>query len=213
MLGAKKLLAATGGLAPLAYVASSSDTTLPSVTMPSGINSGDLIIVVQNVYNDPAPTLAYGTGFTSLDGRLATGSTGIRLAISYKIAAGTEGGTSIGGFMDGNASYENAIVFVYRPDFSISSVTIHDIADEETDFNPAAQTVNASGQAERTIVIGNSWGGAMTQYTLTPDATVSTSGTMNVKMTAQAPYGSDCTVDMPDYGTANTLYSCYLKVS
>lgn len=121
-----------GGLPPmeLTYQTYSTDQNFPDFTMPSGISAGDLILVASHTWDQDASAtipVIYGTGFTGIASNVmwkydypsGTDVTS-QLALSYKIADGTESGTSIGGFM--NDQWDNGVCAVYRPSRPITSV-------------------------------------------------------------------------------------------
>jgi hypothetical protein len=111
-------------------------------TFPSGIEAGDLLVMMQsnametNSGYGPSNSLSYGTGFTQANGPqfqsyyqpYSDYSVG-NLTVSYKVAAGTESGASIGGFETPinafGSPYGTRLVFVFRPSFThSSSVTV-----------------------------------------------------------------------------------------
>lgn len=105
-------------------------STNGSVTMPTGILPGDLLIAGAMAgagsSSTPAITVVYGTGFTAI--RSMTGTYTISTffyratsATSYKICNGTEGGTTIGGFLTANG--QSLIVFHIRGKSPIVSVS------------------------------------------------------------------------------------------
>jgi hypothetical protein len=128
-----------------------------SITMPSGIQADDLIIVVQsnrmgsqNGYG-AGSVPGFGNGFTSMTGATSNTSSGAnpnnynasfapwnwygrnsswyvwtnKLTVSWKVASGNEGGTSIAGFCGASSSWGNCTVarwvYVLRPDYTVGS--------------------------------------------------------------------------------------------
>lgn len=112
-------------------------------TFPSGIQAGDLLVMLQSNAMESTPGyapesstgLAFGTGFSA-----ASHITGIgyqnfykpttqysvgNFTVSYKVADGTESNASIGGFEVGTNAYGTPYgtrhVFVFRPNFSHSN--------------------------------------------------------------------------------------------
>ena len=101
-----------------------------SATMPTGILSGDLLIAGamagSGSSSTPAITVVYGTGFTAIGSMTGTYTISrffyrATSATSYKICNGTEGGTTIGGFL--NANGKSLIVFHIRGKLPIVSVS------------------------------------------------------------------------------------------
>ena len=132
-------------------------------TFPSGIEAGDLLVMMQsnametNSGYGPSNSLSYGTGFTQANGPqfqsyyqpYSDYSVG-NLTVSYKVAAGTESGASIGGFETPSnvrgSPYGTRLVFVFRPSFThSSSVTV--------DFINVRNTTGGSTVASHTISV------------------------------------------------------------
>ena len=82
-------------------------TTNHYVNMPATVNAGDLLIVLFT--NDGTATVITPAGWTALASNAGNGA--VRLSVYYKIAGGTEGGTTVN-FMTSAA--EEATAQVYR---------------------------------------------------------------------------------------------------
>jgi len=98
---------AAPAVASVTEAAFGTDTTNHYVNMPATVNAGDLLIVLFT--NDGSATVTTPGGWTSL----ASNTNGIyvRLSVYYKIAAGTEGGTTVNFATSGS---EQAAAQVYR---------------------------------------------------------------------------------------------------
>ena len=83
------------------------DTTDHYVNMPATVNAGDLLIVLFT--NDGSATVTTPDGWTPLASNAANGA--VRLSVYYKIAEGTEGGTTVNFVTFAN---EQAAAQVYR---------------------------------------------------------------------------------------------------
>jgi len=83
------------------------DTTNHNVNMPATVNAGGLLIVLFT--NDGSATVTTPAGWTALASNSANGA--VRLSVYYKIAAGTEGGTTVN-FV--TSASEEAAAQVYR---------------------------------------------------------------------------------------------------
>ena len=155
--GAQKQLNYTLAM-PLSYSTQyNTSNAQQSITMPSGIQADDLIIVIQQSRMGSQDGYGsgivngFGTGFTSMTGATSNTSSGAnpnnynagftpwswysrnstwyvwqnRLTVSWKVASGSEGGTSIGGFVGANSTWGNAStgrwVYVLRPDYTVGS--------------------------------------------------------------------------------------------
>lgn len=155
--GAQKQLNYTLAM-PLSYsTLYNTSNAQQSITMPSGIQADDLIIVVQqnrmgtqDGYGSGVVN-GFGTGFTSMTGATSNTSSGAnpnnynaafapwswysrnstwyvwqnRFTVSWKVASGSEGGTSIGGFAGAYSTWGNSTVarwvYVLRPDYTVGS--------------------------------------------------------------------------------------------
>lgn len=155
--GAQKQLNYTLAM-PLSYsTLYNTSNAQQSITMPSGIQTDDLIIVVQqnrmgtqDGYGSGVVN-GFGTGFTSMTGATSNTSSGAnpnnynanftpwnwygrnsswwvwqnRFTVSWKVASGNEGGTSIGGFAGAWSNWGNSTVarwvYVLRPDYTVGS--------------------------------------------------------------------------------------------
>ncbi|MCJ7575163.1 MAG: hypothetical protein MUO80_00495, partial [Dehalococcoidia bacterium] len=94
-------------VASVTETAFGSDTTGHNVTMPATVNAGDLLIVLFT--NDGDATVTTPSEWTELASNEADGA--VRLSVYYKIAAGTEGGTTVN-FV--TSASEQAAAQVYR---------------------------------------------------------------------------------------------------
>lgn len=198
-----------------------------SITMPSGISAGDVIIVLQSSYNlSGGPSAAYGTGFSSVGTVSNSWNSGEdmyshRTCMSMKIADGTEASSSIGGFMNGTR--ECAVVYVYRPDTAATTITAQDVETQATNGNPTGHTINASSSTKVAIVValgqGTNGGSINMTWSATSDqsydgATVSSvySGLDTRATGYDAGSAVDVTTDTDDASTANHIISCYIEV-
>lgn len=130
-----------------------------TITMPSGIQSGDVILIYQvagygqqNSY--PTGTVRYGNGFTGANtktGYYLISSTSYYThiaAVSYKKANGTESNTNISGFISQSAWDHTAILFLLRPNKNISSISISNITTVVTTADPPQYTINSLTNSE-----------------------------------------------------------------
>jgi hypothetical protein len=130
-----------------------------SITMPSDIQEGDLILVCQITGRGgssyPSITIAYGTGFTGINYETGLYTINSHIgrfyykligAVSYKIADGTESGTTNTGFM--NSGGEGYVLFHIRANIAISSVNAIFITTSATAGDPQLYTINTTGEIE-----------------------------------------------------------------
>lgn len=95
-----------GATTPRLSIASASIITASSgqFTLPADIKNGDIIAMVHCRFfaGSGSGTSAYGTGFSSINAASNGNASGsFRVCASRKVADGTEGGTTVGGFMTG----------------------------------------------------------------------------------------------------------------
>lgn len=196
--------------------ADSATSTATTITAPSGIQTNDFIILLDRATNlSSMPLTAVPSGFTSIVN--TTNTTTVRQLASYKLADGTEGGTSITG-MSGDLGAVK-VMFVFRGNPAITSANISTPNAEGTDGNPAAQSVTASGATAPVIVFG-CYGSdaAIATRSFTPAKNDELSSTTAVAVLWLAfridnNLGQDTTIDMDDTGNANILQSFYAELS
>lgn len=100
MSAIQQVLAAIGGVVgnyptrlSLTTYVTDSDLTSHPIPMPATVNAGDLLLMYANCDTSSTPTPTTPTGWTQL---VSTASGAAqRLMIYYKVAAGTEGGTTV----------------------------------------------------------------------------------------------------------------------
>jgi hypothetical protein len=202
----------------LTQVLSATDPSGAAFTLPTGIQVGDLIVVFDlavSAGGDPSAVIP--SGFN----QVVTVSDGAaRGLLSYKIAAGTEGGTSLNGM---DSTIEGKLTYVFRGNNkAIASAVPTDVNSQSTGANPTAQVVNASGVATPLIVIGcygtNTSAGNLDPRTFNPakdgeiNVTLAGAGNDDFMYLAYKIYNSnpaDVTIDMDQEGNRNVLMSCY----
>ncbi len=129
-------------VAPATETAFGTDTTSHYVNMPSTVNAGDLLIVLFS--NDRTGSVTIPGGWTELSSD--TSGPHIRVSVYYRIAAGTEGGTTVN-FITSAA--EEAAAQVYKitnwhgttpPEISIAA-TGSDASPDPSSLNPTTWDV------------------------------------------------------------------------
>lgn len=196
----------------------SATSTAATITCPAGVIAGDLLVLYDVAYRGSGilPTLVTPTGFTSI-----TNDTGLsndtRFNTSYKIAIGTEGGTSITGM---NALNNNDKMLVaFRPTTPIASVAVGSTAFQKTANDPTAQVVTSAGGTPPLVVFGqySTWNATLSPRSFTPSKDSEISSISNAvrfnNWLAWKIYNSglqNVTVDMDDEGVENYLGSFYL---
>lgn len=199
------------GLSSLSFVDSAiSDTQ--DVVIPAGAAVGDLAILLDWASEGGTPTDVVPTNFTGIG---QASNANARVRASYKVLVGGDPGATITGMnATGN---EPKVMFVFRPNATINTVTLSTVNAQQTTANPTLQTVSASGQPTPLVVIGGAGctSGAPVFSTASPafDATVVNSDDHlrgGYKVYNSSP--ADHSIDMNDLGN-NGLISFYLRVS
>lgn len=191
----------------------SSSSSSSTIVIPGNIQAGDIIVLTDKAAGTTGiPTTVVPTGFTSIIN--SSGGTA-RLISSYKIADGTESGTTITG-MNGASSNRKALV-VLRPDAPATSVTAFSTAGQVTDGNPTLQTVTAGSGTPALVVFGvygtDSTAIAPRTFSPAPDAeiTPATNHYLAYKIYNADPVNTS--VDMDDEGLDNCLQSFYIQAT
>lgn len=201
------------------FFASSTSASGSSVTLPAGIAAGDLIVVFNKAVAGfgGVPSTVVPTGFTSIINTSASGSPAgndARCIASYKLANGSEGGSSVAG-MSGSF-----IALIFRPNFTASAITPKSTAGEITSGNPALQTVT-SGTGTVPLIVFGFYGqsiNSITTRTFSPAADAEVAAGSNLTFAKYKIYNagassSNHSVDMNDDGDFNMLQSFYLEAA
>jgi len=113
-----------------------------SFTAPADIKAGDLLILVLVAFS--YTDAVYPDGFTSFDQQQGSLSATFRIISTYKIATGTEGGTTMSPCMNSSAANGEAQFFlVLRPSFPITKITTNTVTWQFTHGDPADVTIPA----------------------------------------------------------------------
>lgn len=215
---------------------SSATSTTSSITIPSGTNGKDILIMgvrMQGADGSNAdPVASTPSGWTLIKSvTLSTGTTPTvdsSSAVYWKYAAGTFGS----GSSDASASVTpwatytpgGIAMYTFRCDISPTTVTSFSVNGVDQQTNPASQTVAGSSNSAPMIIIG--WYGVNGDGTVTVDPrtfTVSGSaakdGEINPRTNMYMAYKvynsspADVAIDMDDEGNHNTLISFGLSVA
>jgi hypothetical protein len=202
----------SGALASFtAYGGSTTSTSL--LTLPAGIAAGDLIVIGDRAANSSGlPTEVTPTGFTKISG-VNDGSLS-RFVTSYRLADGTEGGTTVATMVGTNG--DRAICEVFRGNVPIKAVAVQSAAAEITDGNPTAQVVASGAGAVPLVVVGIGLCAIPTvDLTFSPaeDGSYAGSTTSNIKWKFYTTAPANVTADVGDTGGSNALGSFYVECS
>ncbi len=205
-----------------------------TLTLPAGIQAGDLIVVLDVVMGNTVPSAVTPSGFTLALNTSFSNTTSVRSVLLYKIAAGTESSTNItlmtarvddNGDPPVQGECAVRIAAVFRGSSAITGVTVASTNAQGTSGNPTAQTVTASGGTPPLIVFGvyedavvnnGEIAGAVGTRTMSPakDAEITTASTgvyLAYKIYNETPV--DVSVDMNDEGNVNMLQSLYMALT
>lgn len=204
--------ASTGGSLTTLTVGNSATSSTTTITCPA-VNEGDLIVMLDRAEGMSVPTTAIPTDFVSVvntnDGAY------FRQILSYKIAVGTEGGTSLTGMVGSDYTYKGIWTFV--GDVAITAVSALSAVGQATDGNPSAQTVTSGSGVAPLVVLGcaTSYKDNTSVLSMTPseDATLSPDASWWLGYKIYNSSLANVAVDMADAGYENCLQSCYLQVS
>lgn len=197
----------------LSYITRTTSTAA-AITAPSSIIAGDLLVIVQYAGgNGVAPVAnATPTGFTDIP--TSPAGTRSRLAICYKVAAGTEGGTSLTGGMDDFIDLK--VCWQYRANAPISALTAANLVTQATGADPTQQTISAASGVAPVLGIvayggqaGNTLNNNTTSITPNHQETVGVAYFLTedyIQNSSPANY----TFDMGDIGQSNVLAGTYL---
>ena len=196
----------------LTFFGSATAASGATITAPASIIAGDIIIIADRALNNSGlPTLVVPTGFTSIS---ALALTDTRQIVSYKIAAGTEGGTNITGMSGTNANKK--AMYVLRPSSVPTKVIPLSVNGQITDSNPGAQTVTSSAGAVAlaAFAVYGTDSNPITPRTFSPapdgEITPATNFYLAYKIYNSSP--ANISVDMDDEGLGNALQSFYIQV-
>lgn len=196
----------------IAFIASSTSTS-NAISLPAGIQAGDLIVLLDRALTSGGtPALVIPSGFTQISSIIDVAE--VRQVVSYKVATGSEGGTSITG-MDG-VDADRKISAVFRRNPVATSAIVLDISGEmSVAGDPATQVVNASASTSNLIVFGayGSEGGAPTRtFTPSSDAEISV-GTVYLKYKIYNSAPADTNVDLDAPDIYHGLQSFYIELT
>jgi hypothetical protein len=216
--------AATAALTTLSFQTSGTSAATvggsgtSQLTAPAGINAGDLLVL----HNKAEFTSGTGSnnipsGFTSIGSLGITGAVTIGENVSYKIANGTESGSTLSGISASNIVYRMALG-VFRGNIAVSSVSVASFNSQLTSGAVTNQTVTSSGGTPPLIVFA-AYGDAASGNSISPrgfspaaDGEITADSDtqyLDYKIYNSSP--SNHTISMDDEGVANMMISFYLS--
>lgn len=204
-----------------AFVASSTSTT-HTVPLPTGVQSGDVVVlfafVMSAVSNSTIPTDGLPTGFTEVAN--VTGvmnGQGARLKVSAKVLAAADVTAGSVDAAISAADVNSYGMLAFRPSGAVSVLSPSTWSGQLTSGDPTAQTVPASAAAAPVIVFGWVYMGnnAPAFSTETPafDETIAISSSRIFAYKIYNTSPADHTVDCIDSSNYNGLASGYLELA
>ena len=184
---------------------SATTATASTIAWPADRAAGDLAILVDGAgAATTAPTAVTATGFTDIANTSLNASLANRTMVSYKILTGSETGSITG--MSGTTNRKN--LFIYRPDATITTLTISTVNQQTTLSAPTNQTLSMSALTGPYIGIAAYMSsGTITARgsTVTASREVTANSTTNYTKTFEAKKADESfansTISMADYGT------------
>lgn len=193
-------------------------STGTSATCPSGVQAGDLLVwfnACQKTGSDPGTTTP--TGFTQLTNVLfLSGSNYYRATICYKVASGTEGGTTISGYSVGTATKSANILHFKGPFSNISASGFG--GQNSSGGSITNRTVSASGASGVPVMViacYHDMSGTSVSRTMSPGEDAEINGTtasgnksfIKYKIYSSSP--SDVTCQMGSGGSYKCMHAGY----
>jgi hypothetical protein len=211
--------ARAAGLTTISFVASATSTS-HTITIPASAQAGDVAILFDAAVSTEAiPGDVVPTGWTGIITATNLPNDGNRVRISYKILAGGDAGASVTS-MDGTVA-DDQVMLVFRGNIAATAVSAEDWEAQATQNNPASQTVNASTEGTRPLVVfgmTHIHNGTAAFSTQSPAFAATVANSDNDLLVGYTIYNSadalsDHTVDMNDLGTYQALASGFLELS
>lgn len=196
------------------FVTSTTGNNVNKAIPSAGVVAGDLCVIFDSGLKTTGSVSAVTpSGFTFVGGDTATdGSNNLGCRISAKILeSGDIGGTVTGINGPDDSRY---ITAVFHPSTTIRGFTVNSPNNDGTSGNPAAQTITASGETKRAVLMLGSMRatGAVSPRTATSMTEIAGSATTHYAHYRIFNVGdatADQTYDMDDEGV-NILLSAYL---
>jgi hypothetical protein len=215
--------AAAVGLTTLTQVLSATDSAGATMTLPVGIQAGDLIVLWDHAVSAATPVTAVPSGFNSIAND-TVGDGFNRVILSYKVAVGTESGATITGMTNNGTAVDLVkLVYVFRGNQPIKAVNVVSAAIDSIHTNPTAQVVSSGSGKAPLVVIGaySCYDGTINPRSFTPakDGEINVTGSTQARVQSYLAYKiynsapADVTIDMDDEGNGNSLASCYISCS
>ncbi len=190
------------------------DNPATDIVVPSGVQAGDLLIF-KNMCRARLGDAVTPSGFTVIINDSSTADNSV-VGIFYKIAVGTESGTTLTGMPDDS---DNAIELLhFRGSSPITAVSVVDLESASSSADPGPFTCSAGSGTPPIIVFlsyadGDGSGNMVPSMTPAEDGTVSAAAFSGVLYKLMANESQDVVNDATDAGNMNHLESFYLQLT
>lgn len=189
-----------------------------TITIPA-VAAGDLLIYFGTAYHTVTSTVSFGSvsGFTEIGSSAEPDD--FVVAAAYKIATGSESGSSITNPFSNIQTYSHYVIAAKanRPILQATPASFATAA--VLNANPTSQVVTSSGGTRPLIVVASfftSSSGGVDPRTFTPTEDAESSAAAQYHYVKYKTYLSsfaNVTVDMDNEGGYNSLASCYIQVA
>lgn len=196
---------------PVVSFKSSAEGTT-SLTLPSGISAGDIIVVYNQAETSGGPAPVTPSGYTSI---IDAGSgTNYRAIFSYKISTGSDSGATVTGM----TQTPTIIALVFSTGKTDPIITVNSPVGSVSNSAPASRTVPSATGSVPLIVLGanrtETPGTIQMTWSPAEDASVpSPKAGRNVFYKIYSSSPADISISQSDGGFGNILVSFYLSVS
>lgn len=190
-------------------------TSTSTIEIPSDAQEGDIAVLMDLGYSGAGvltiPTTTVPTNWISIaNGSQGATAPGMRAICSYEILTASDPGTTITGI---NTTNMRKTMVIFRPNFTVTSITLSTPGNSVTAADPAAQTISLTSVSNPVVGIAHMGcnnavstrsvtGGAMSEITNTTNQYVQYEADNTVDISQNA------TVDIAD-GGINALQSFY----
>jgi len=197
--------------APVLGYASVQQTQTTNITLQAGIVQGQILILFDYASGSGDPSPVTPSGWTMV---VNMGGANRRLTMLYKVADGTESGTTLI-LMSGGVEVEKKCLVISTGKLS-PTVSASTPVEQVTDGDPASQLIAASGAAQSAILLACACSTGVSTPVISPSSTFTELYTSRdwIRMyylLQSSP--ADVTVDVNDCGLDNKFGSFYLSVS
>lgn len=156
-----------GGSIQSISVAGTNSSSTSQITVPADVKAGDILVVFNRSGGPSTPSTVVPSGFTAISN---AANSNYRLILSYKLANGSEGGTTLNGMSA--LTTANLFIGVFRPNIPARVLTLGSV-DAGLSAGSQTRTTN-SGSSTPPLVVVAGWGANTTigggDWSMSPSA-------------------------------------------